>query len=151
MWIDDRFNTYWRRMDTWWEVRGSNGEWERAVPGAPLRHLADSELPPPVYVTEDGDSLILVEGQPGNSAYEVAVKNGFIGTEKKWLASLEGDVGPPGPGTPFVFITKADYDALPSPRPTTNLYIVVGTGAAPEELLAYDSGPYGTGPYGGNG
>lgn len=31
----------------------------------------------------------------GDSAYQVAQKNGFEGTEKEWLASL---VGPPGPG-----------------------------------------------------
>lgn len=34
------------------------------------------------------------EGTPGDSAYEVAVANGFAGTEAEWLASL---VGPPGP------------------------------------------------------
>lgn len=29
----------------------------------------------------------------GDSAYEIAVKNGFEGTEVEWLASLKGDVG----------------------------------------------------------
>lgn len=33
------------------------------------------------------------EGSQGKSAYEVAVDNGFVGTEAEWLASLEG---PPG-------------------------------------------------------
>ena len=33
-------------------------------------------------------------GADGASAYEVAVQNGFVGTEAQWLASL---VGPPGP------------------------------------------------------
>lgn len=32
-------------------------------------------------------------GPGGPSAYEVAVANGFIGTEEEWLASLRG---PPG-------------------------------------------------------
>lgn len=27
------------------------------------------------------------------SAYDIAVKNGFVGTEKEWLASLEGSDG----------------------------------------------------------
>lgn len=29
----------------------------------------------------------------GKSAYEVAVQNGFVGTEAEWLASLKGDPG----------------------------------------------------------
>ena len=36
----------------------------------------------------------------GLSAYEVAVRNGFAGTEEEWLASLEGPPGAPGdPGS----------------------------------------------------
>ena len=33
----------------------------------------------------------------GDSAYRVAVNNGFIGTEIEWLASLKGPEGLPGP------------------------------------------------------
>lgn len=32
----------------------------------------------------------------GLSAYEVAVKNSFEGTEQEWLASLKGDKGDKG-------------------------------------------------------
>ena len=32
----------------------------------------------------------------GESAYQVAVDNGFVGTEAQWLASLVGDAGPKG-------------------------------------------------------
>lgn len=32
-------------------------------------------------------------GEPGASAYEVALANGFAGTEAEWLASLKGDPG----------------------------------------------------------
>lgn len=35
-------------------------------------------------------------GSPGKSAYEVAVDNGFEGTEAEWLSSLEGPQGPKG-------------------------------------------------------
>lgn len=35
-------------------------------------------------------------GEPGKSAYQVAVDNGFIGTEAQWLASLVGADGPQG-------------------------------------------------------
>ena len=36
-------------------------------------------------------------GQPGLSAYQIAVNNGFVGTEAEWLASLRGATGPAGP------------------------------------------------------
>jgi hypothetical protein len=40
-------------------------------------------------------------GGNGASAYEVAVANGFAGTEAQWLASLKGEPGQPGaPGGP---------------------------------------------------
>ena len=35
-------------------------------------------------------------GADGASAYEVAVSNGFVGTEEEWLASLVGPAGPAG-------------------------------------------------------
>lgn len=40
-----------------------------------------------------GDLIRGPEGPAGKSAYQVAVDNGFVGTEEEWLASL---VGPPG-------------------------------------------------------
>lgn len=36
-------------------------------------------------------------GIPGLSAYQIAVMNGFKGTEAQWLASLTGATGPVGP------------------------------------------------------
>lgn len=36
------------------------------------------------------------DGKDGLSAYEIARKNGFEGTEQEWLASLKGDKGDPG-------------------------------------------------------
>jgi len=35
-------------------------------------------------------------GADGLSAYEIAVKNGFVGTESAWLASLKGETGARG-------------------------------------------------------
>ncbi len=49
----------------------------------------------PTVLTED-DVLDLIAEQGGGdglSAYEVALKNGFEGTEEEWLASLEGADG----------------------------------------------------------
>ncbi|MFJ3339992.1 hypothetical protein ACIPT3_02225 [Streptomyces diastaticus] len=37
---------------------------------------------------------------PGASAYEVAVAEGFSGSEAEWLESLEGPIGPQGPQGP---------------------------------------------------
>jgi len=34
-----------------------------------------------------------IPGPPGDSAYQVAVDEGFVGTEAQWLASLDGDDG----------------------------------------------------------
>ena len=36
------------------------------------------------------------DGADGKSAYQVAVDNGYIGTEAEWLASLKGERGEPG-------------------------------------------------------
>lgn len=36
------------------------------------------------------------KGDPGDSAYQVAVNNGFVGTEEEWLESLVGPAGPDG-------------------------------------------------------
>lgn len=35
-------------------------------------------------------------GADGKSAYEIAVDNGFVGTEQEWLDSLKGEQGDPG-------------------------------------------------------
>ena len=65
-----------------------------------------------ISVTEEtSPSASVGEDLPrGKSAYEVAVENGFSGTETEWLASLKGEPGAPGaPGkdgengkTPYV-------------------------------------------------
>ena len=34
-----------------------------------------------------------LEGKSGKSAYEIAVLNGFQGSESEWLASLQGEAG----------------------------------------------------------
>ena len=42
-------------------------------------------------------------GTAGKSAYEIAVDNGFVGTETEWLASLKGEQGTNGATfTPYV-------------------------------------------------
>lgn len=41
-------------------------------------------------------SQATIQGKDGKSAYEVAVDNGFLGTEIQWLASLQGQDGADG-------------------------------------------------------
>jgi len=36
------------------------------------------------------------KGDPGKSAYEIAVEHGYVGTEEEWLASLHGATGAQG-------------------------------------------------------
>ena len=47
-----------------------------------------------------------VFGKDGKSAYDVAVKNGFEGTETEWLASLKGEMG--DRGNPGVYVGSGD-------------------------------------------
>lgn len=48
-----------------------------------------------------GTYVFLSTGMQGLSAYQVAVVNGFVGTEEEWLESLVGPEGDPGaPGAP---------------------------------------------------
>ena len=51
----------------------------------------------------DASSIVLpyyAKGDPGASAYEIAVEHGYVGTEEEWLASLHGADGAQGPQGP---------------------------------------------------
>lgn len=48
-------------------------------------------------VDQDSQGHLYVLSPRGYSAYEVAVQQGFVGTEDEWLASLIGPEGPIGP------------------------------------------------------
>lgn len=48
------------------------------------------------------------KGDPGESAYQIAVDHGYVGTEEEWLASLVGPEGPPGT-TDWDGITNKPY------------------------------------------
>lgn len=45
------------------------------------------------FVGTEAEWLASLQGVPGASAYEVAVSQGFAGTEAEWLVSLEGADG----------------------------------------------------------
>jgi hypothetical protein len=59
-------------------------------------------------------------GLPGKSAYELAVMNGYVGTQAQWLAQW---VSSDGTITRVRAITQAAYNALTPPDPTT-LYVI---------------------------
>lgn len=70
---------------------------------------------PLIKVTGDGVTYEGI-GFQGESAYEIAVKNGYTGTETEWLASLVGEQGPQGEqgpaGTsPSASVTQTDTGA----------------------------------------
>ena len=48
-------------------------------------------------VDQDSQGHLYVLSPRGYSAYEIAVQQGFVGTEDEWLASLVGPEGPEGP------------------------------------------------------
>ena len=48
------------------------------------------------YTKAEVDAKIPEIGADGKSAYEIAVENGFVGTETEWLASLKGAPGKDG-------------------------------------------------------
>lgn len=65
---------------------------------------------------ESGELIPGPEGPPGLSAYEVAVSNGFSGSEKDWLAHLKGEPGesgPPGTTDHRALTHREDEDAHP--------------------------------------
>jgi len=59
-----------------------------------------------------GKESIQVQGVQGISAYEVAVENGYTGTEAEWLTSLVGPQGPLGSPLNIWTGTQVAYDAL---------------------------------------
>lgn len=54
------------------------------------------------------------QGEDGKSAYEIAVENGFVGSEQEWLESLKGEKGDDGytPQKGVDYFTQEDIDSL---------------------------------------
>lgn len=76
------------------------------------------EPPPPQRVIVRSPGPQGPQGAEGWSAYDIAVANGFAGTEAEWLASLEGPQGPQGEqgeqGPPGVSAsTYVHYQSIP--------------------------------------
>ncbi|KJV08072.1 hypothetical protein [Methylocucumis oryzae] len=52
-----------------------------------MKHRLEIDGAPPIK------KHVLRLGDTGKSAYEIAVDNGFLGTEQEWLSSLNGSSG----------------------------------------------------------
>lgn len=77
------------------------------------------------------DGAVGETGADGASAYQVALQEGFVGTEAEWLASLEGEQGPQGLGLRYVgrVATAADLSALTG-QIHGDVYVADDTGVA---------------------
>jgi hypothetical protein len=96
------------------------------------------------------------DGSDGKSAYEIAVENGFTGTEQEWLDSLAGGGGTsPGDGTWFgeycnscheydSFMHQASYDELYQGGviEVSNLAYAYSTGSA-SSVVTFDMTKFG--------
>lgn len=65
-----------------------------------------------IEITEQGTTVIVevaegIKGDNGASAYEIAVDNGFVGTEAEWLTSLQGADGENAIAINTAFVNKA--------------------------------------------
>lgn len=93
-------------------------------------------LPYIYYAWYDGDwqSQGRLQGIDGKSAYQVAVDNGFVGTEAEWLASLVGGKGKPGiPGDNGTSCTHT-WDG-------TVLTVTSASGTSSSDLKGKDGNP----------
>lgn len=54
----------------------------------------------PLVPPLSGEGTVGPKGNTGYSAYDIALLEGFVGTEEQWLESLEGPIGPEGPQGP---------------------------------------------------
>ena len=83
------------------------------------RKLDKSGHAPNMFLGTDDDGNVVtkevsaVGGKDGASAYEIAIANGFEGTEKEWLESLQGEEGyTPQKGTDYW--TPKDIEVIKS-------------------------------------
>lgn len=69
--------------------------------------VVKAKMPKPITVKLGANVSTGGTGADGKSAYQIAIKHGFVGTEQEWLASLvgpkgdHGEQGPQGPTGPM--------------------------------------------------
>ncbi len=89
-----------------------------------------------------------VDGKDGKSAYEIAVDNGFVGTEKEWLESLKGKDGKDGSNGIGIDNTEIDEEGNVIIRYTDGTSKTISKIMYDNILSALDFYPYSDGTYG---
>lgn len=74
-------------------------------------------------VNAQSDGHLYIVSPRGYSAYEIAVQNGFEGTEEEWLASLKGDTGETGPQGKSAYQVAVDNGFEGTEEDFVNQYI----------------------------
>ena len=100
--------------------------------------ITDAEGSNTISLKNGTNGLNGTNGQDGKSAYEIAVDNGFVGTETEWLESLKGQDGQDG------VVMDAPSDGKLYGRMNANWVEVTGSGGggggipeAPADSKAY--------------
>ena len=75
-----------------------------------------------VYNGNNWQNMGSIKGVEGKSAYEVAVENGFVGTEIEWLETLIGPPGPDGPPGPPADLTEINKEVADLKRKLLNIW-----------------------------
>ena len=90
-----------------------------------------------INVLHDGTPLSynfsVRNGDQGKSAYDIAVQNGFKGSQTDWLESLKGKAGPQGPQGTGVSLKGTAYEGTLSPTESN-----IGSSGTIKTSLGYD-------------
>lgn len=90
--------------------------------------------------------LVLDSGARGLSAYQIALRNGFVGTESEWLASLSSSTPESdkyleyNPDGTLRSITTALGTRVMEYNIDGTLHSVTGTGVYSSKVFVYDNG-----------
>lgn len=86
--------------------------------------------------------IIALTSKEGKSAYEIAVKNGFVGTEEEWLESLKGEKGDAGSVNLVQTTGDSEKDAM-SQKASSNAFAnaLKGSASGMSPLVITDLSP----------
>ena len=140
--------------------RGPTGAPGRSISNVVLNDLGDGNYNFTISFT-DGDPITssmfsTAKGDDGDSAYQVALDNGFVGNEAAWLASLVGEAGSiietvavdessPGSGNYSITLGLSEGDDITSDPFTLSINESLGSltdvtiaGIVPGQSIVYD-------------
>ncbi len=126
---------------------GTEAQWLASLKGLDGEDGEDGDTPDVqiidgIWYINGLSTGITAEGQDGayagqgKSAYEIAVENGFVGTEEEWLASLKGDKG----DTSDSVVTDVVNSTIMSVVAIESKFTVLDMFSRPEVDYGYGSG-----------